>query len=114
LKEATGIVTGSDSRPYRTLTSSLLRCGFKGEGIYDGSVLVVKSHFPERMGYIKFNAQKIILLVRNPFDSIESYFHMGMTNTHDKSLSDEVLTINYRSIKKRFFSSYFYIFLQNL
>ena len=42
------------------------------------------------MGYLKFNANRIILLVRNPFDSIESYFHMGMTNTHDKTLSREV------------------------
>jgi hypothetical protein len=28
-----------------------------------------------------------VLLVRNPFDAIESYFHMGFTNTHDRTLS---------------------------
>jgi len=27
-----------------------------------------------------------VLLVRNPFDAIESYFHMGFTNTHDRTL----------------------------
>lgn len=91
LETATSIVTGSDSRPNRTLSASLLRCGYKGEGITDSSVWVVKSHYPERLGYIRFAARRVILLVRNPFDSIESYFHMGMTNTHDKSLSGEVI-----------------------
>jgi Sulfotransferase domain len=90
LEETTGFLTGSDSRPNRTLTSYLLRFGFIGEGICDESVIVVKSHFPERLGYVQFETQKIILLVRNPFDAIESYFHMGMTNTHNKSLTAEV------------------------
>ena len=30
LESSMGIVTGSDSRPNRTLSESLLRCGFKG------------------------------------------------------------------------------------
>lgn len=41
------------------------------------------------MGYVQFKAKKIILLVRNPFSAIESYFHMGMTNTHNKSLTPQ-------------------------
>lgn len=86
-----GVVTGSDSRPNRVLSASLLKFGYVGEGITDQSVWVVKSHFPERLGYIKFPINnRVILVVRNPFDSIESYFHMGMTNTHDKSLTIEV------------------------
>lgn len=98
LEQRTGIVTGSDSRSNRTLSASLLRCGYQGEGITDKSVWVVKTHYPERMGYIRFNASRIILLVRNPFDAIESYFHMGMTNTHDKTLTIEVTKI----LKNRF------------
>lgn len=90
IEKETSIVTGSDSRPNRTLSASLLKFGYKGEGIVDDSVWVVKSHFPERLGYVKFYVKKVILLVRNPFDCIESYFHMGMTNTHDKMLSNEV------------------------
>lgn len=43
------------------------------------------------MGYVRFDAHRLILLVRNPFDAIESYFHMAMTNTHDKSLTDQVM-----------------------
>jgi hypothetical protein len=90
LEIETGIVTGSDSRPNRTLSASLLQCGYKGEGVTDDSVWIVKSHYPERLGYIKFDATRVVLLVRNPFDAIESYFHMGMTNTHDKTLNSEV------------------------
>jgi hypothetical protein len=87
IESATGRITGSDSRANRTLSASLLRCGFIGEGIVDESVSVVKSHYPERAGYLTFEAVRGVLLVRNPFDAIESYFHMGFTNTHDRSLA---------------------------
>jgi len=87
LEKWSGTITGSDSRPNRTLSSSLLRCGFRGEGVTDDSVWLVKTHYPERMGFVKFVANRAVLIIRNPFDTIESYFHMGMTNTHDKSLS---------------------------
>eukprot|EP01041_Mallomonas_annulata_P006866 gene6866-13914_t len=89
LERNTGIITGSDSRAGRTLSASLLKCGFKGEGIVDDSVWIVKTHYPERLGYLKYKAMRVILLIRNPFDVIESYFHMAMTNTHNKSLSTE-------------------------
>lgn len=91
LEQSMGVVTGSDSRPNRTLSASLLRSGFRGEGIVDDSVWLVKSHYPERPGYLRFRAHRAVLLVRNPFDAIESYFHMGFTNTHDKRLAKEVL-----------------------
>lgn len=94
LEMRTGIVTGSDSRPNRTLSASLLRFGYRGEGVTDQSVWVVKSHYPERLGYIRVPVQRAVLVVRNPFDSIESYFHMGMTNTHDKVLTNDVSISN--------------------
>lgn len=128
LEASLGVVTGSDSRPNRTLSESLLKCGFKGienihlystwyklnvcensdmalptafafvasfllftgEGVVDDSVWMVKTHYPERMGYLKFKVKRVVLLIRNPFDAMESYFHMGMTNTHDKHLSLKV------------------------
>lgn len=65
----------------------------------DDSVWMVKTHYPERLGYLKFKARRIVLLVRNPFDAIESYFHMGMTNTHDKHLSPQVITIVTKTIQ---------------
>lgn len=76
LEKWSGTITGSDTRPNRTLSASLLRCGFRGEGITDDSVWLVKTHFPERMGYIKFPANRAVLIIRNPFDTIESYFHL--------------------------------------
>jgi hypothetical protein len=52
LELETGIITGSDSRPNRTLASQLLQCGYRGEGITDNSVWVVKTHYPERLGCV--------------------------------------------------------------
>lgn len=68
----------------------MYRCGYRGEGITDESVWIVKSHFPERYGFIRYFVSRVILVVRNPFDAIESYFHMGFTNTHNKNLSEKV------------------------
>lgn len=90
LEKHTGIITGSDCRPNRNLSASLLRFGFQGEGIIDESVWVVKSHYPERYGFLSFSVGRVVLLVRNPFDAIESYFHMAFTNTHDKVLHPSV------------------------
>lgn len=90
IEQEFNVVTGSDSRPNRTLAAHLLEYGYQGEAITDNSVWVVKSHYPERLGYIKFPVQRMVLVVRNPFDAIESYFHMGMTNTHDKAVTREV------------------------
>ena len=42
----------------------------------DDSVWLVKTHFPERLGYVSFVANRAVLIIRNPFDAIESYFHM--------------------------------------
>lgn len=52
-------------------------------------VQFVKTHYPERMGSSAFECSRAVLLVRNPFDCIESYFHLMMTGEHTASLSDE-------------------------
>lgn len=49
---------------------------------------VIKTHYPERNGYKPFDCGKVILLVRNPFDAIDSYFNMILTRTHTKSLDE--------------------------
>lgn len=36
-----------------------------------------------------FLVNRAVLLVRNPYDAIESYFNLMMTNTHTTSLTDE-------------------------
>eukprot|EP00624_Nannochloropsis_granulata_P006779 evm.model.NODE_5140_length_16824_cov_22.923264.5 len=90
LEGVTGVVTGSDTRPDRVLSRSLLKKGLRGEGVVDERAWVVKTHWPERYGYRRFPTQRIILLVRNPFDAIHSYFNMGLTNTHEGRLADDL------------------------
>ncbi len=90
LEGVTGVVTGSDTRPDRVLSRSLLKKGLRGEGVVDARAWVVKTHWPERYGYRRFPAQRAILLVRNPFDAINSYFNMAMTNTHEQTLKDSL------------------------
>ncbi|TDH73416.1 hypothetical protein CCR75_009237 [Bremia lactucae] len=88
LEDITGVYTGCDTRPDRSLSKDLQQYGMKGEGVVDDSVWFVKTHFPERVGYKEFSAKKAILVVRNPWDAIDSYFNMTLTNTHNKSLHE--------------------------
>ena len=60
--------------------------GLAGEGKMDDSVWIVKSHYPERIGSAAFNANKCIVIVRNPLDSIYSLFNMVATCTHSESI----------------------------
>jgi len=90
LESVTGVVTGSDTRPDRVLSRSLLKKGLRGEGVVDERAWVVKTHWPERYGYRRFPTQRVILLIRNPFDAIHSYFNMGLTNTHEGRLADDL------------------------
>ena len=52
-------------------------------------VQFVKTHFPERQGSPAFRASRVVLLVRNPFDAIESFFNLMITGEHTKSISAE-------------------------
>ena len=53
-------------------------------------VNVVKTHFPERKGWKQVTANRVILLVRNPYDAIDSYWNLCCTNTHTSSLDESV------------------------
>ena len=88
LEDITGTITGTDSDNRRGLSSFLIDKGFKGQGKVNDVVWFVKTHFPERNG-IKFLANKCILLVRNPIDSIISLYNMIATGTHTLSITDE-------------------------
>ena len=88
IEQIQGIITGSDTRPDRSLSVELRKAGLLGEGVVDNSVNIVKTHFPERHGHRYFYTKSVILLVRNPFDAIDSYFNMNMTNTHNQSVSE--------------------------
>ena len=50
-------------------------------------VQFVKTHFPERQGAAPFRACMSVLLVRNPFDAMESYFNLMMTGQHTETVA---------------------------
>ena len=87
-EKITGIYTGSDCDIKRKLNKQLKDMGLLGEGIVDNTVLVVKTHFPERMGYIDFPCTKCILIVRNPLDCMTSLFNMIATSSHSESIQE--------------------------
>jgi len=107
LERMTSIVTGSDTRPDRTLSRSLaMHYDLVGEGLvgscnpsnaksldqgaFDPLVHVVKTHFPERKGWRPVEGSRVLLLVRNPYDAIDSYWNLCCTNTHTQTLEESV------------------------
>lgn len=105
LEKITSTVTGSDTRADRTLSKSLaLEHNLVGEGLvgchrsaskssihqHDPLVHVVKTHFPERKGWSPVEGDRVLLLVRNPYDAIDSYWNLCCTNTHTRTLDESV------------------------
>ena len=107
LERTASIVTGSDTRPDRTLSRSLaMHYDLVGEGLagsynpsnaksldqgaFDPLVHVVKTHFPERKGWRPVEGSRVLLLVRNPYDAIDSYWNLCCTNTHTRTLEESV------------------------
>jgi hypothetical protein len=89
LERLTGIVTGSDTRPDRKLSRDLaLRHDLVGEGLVR-QCWVVKSHYPERSGF-PLESRRVILLVRNPYDCLDSYWNLNLTNTHTETVTDQI------------------------
>jgi len=91
LERLTGIVTGSDNRPDRKLSRDLaIHHNLVGEGIVTPHrVSIIKTHYPERPGS-RFGAGRAILLVRNPYDAIDSYWNLNLTNTHTETVTNEI------------------------
>eukprot|EP00536_Pseudo-nitzschia_multiseries_P018193 jgi/Psemu1/293378/fgenesh1_pg.2242_\ len=113
LETATGFCTSSDTRPDRNLSIALAEKPpfFCGEGLapspshtsspflppqsFGGRNLllpppVCKTHWPERIGCHAYDCQRVVLLVRNPFDATDSYWHMSLTNTHTEKVAPSV------------------------
>jgi hypothetical protein len=86
LENITGIVTGGDTI-YAKLDKELVDSGLVGEGIFDERTWIVKSHYPERFTPQRYFNDRIVLIVRNPLDSIISHFHMVCTESHTNSVS---------------------------
>ena len=90
MEQATGVITGADTLPERTLSQALQRCGARGEGVIDERVWLVKTHYPERRGLRRdWCGPSHFIGKKNPWDAIDSYFNMALTNDHATSLRDD-------------------------
>ncbi|GBG26432.1 WSC domain-containing protein 1 [Hondaea fermentalgiana] len=89
VERLTHIYTGSDCDPLRPLNKQLVQAGMMGEGFVKDVVFAVKTHFPERLGRCALSASRAVLIVRNPFDAIVSYFNMVLTQTHTHTIEDD-------------------------
>ena len=89
LEKVMGICTGSDNDITLGLVSALMDAGFEGEGIVDKRVMVVKTHYPCSDGFKPYEAQRSILLIRSPLDSLVSYFNLETAGSHSKTLDKD-------------------------
>eukprot|EP00980_Cylindrotheca_fusiformis_P012806 scaffold3151_cov110-Cylindrotheca_fusiformis.AAC.4 len=89
LESVTGIVTSSDTRADRPLSQELAdRHDLVGEGLYLPPIC--KTHWPERKGCRIYRARRAIVVVRNPFDAIDSFWNLNLTNTHTEKVTEEI------------------------
>jgi Sulfotransferase domain len=89
----TNVVTGSDTRPDLPLAQQLDFCGegYTTPPSRASSLFLCKTHWPERRGYAALNdASAVMVLVRNPYDAIDSYWNMNATCTHTETVMDAV------------------------
>jgi hypothetical protein len=89
LEKIMGLCTGSDGDITLGLIDALMQQGLPGEGLVDKRVWVIKTHYPERMGRVRYGCERALLLVRSPLDAIVSLFNMDLCNSHDTSIADE-------------------------
>ena len=93
----TGISTGADNSLNFGFTLQMQ--GLKGENVYDDTVWIVKSHAPIILPEnATFHANKCIVVVRNPLDSILSTLNLVALNSH--SLKSP---INYEELYPNYF-----------
>jgi hypothetical protein len=90
IEKVSGIFTGSD---IPALCPLPLDYGFLGEEVWD-RVIVFKSHYPYvRSPEAEIIANKTVVVVRDPFDTISSQIQCFLTATHwteaDNDLSKE-------------------------
>ncbi|KAI0242306.1 WSC domain-containing protein 2 [Lamellibrachia satsuma] len=76
IQQATGVYTGSVYSD-----KVLVKEGFPGEGLTNGSVIVIKTHWNfENHEIGKFT--RAILIIRNPFEAIVSEYNRRQTQSH--------------------------------
>lgn len=87
LESITGIVTGSTQPNTDSLNFALLASGLKGEGHIGKDTLFVKTHYPLISPTVgSLTVKKAVVCVRNPIDTLASYFQFKLTYSHTKSV----------------------------
>ena len=89
LENITGVLTGSDGDVHTELDKQIKDMGMVGESILGSKVWIAQTNFPEEIGSARLSANKCILLVRNPLDSICSHFNMVLKQSLFDKLSEE-------------------------
>jgi len=89
IQQFTGYFTGAVYND-----ANLRKNGFPGEGIYDGSVIAIKTHLKDFRGGNKQNQKqvpkkfdRVILLIRDPFDRLVSEWNRENSGSHTGSAS---------------------------
>ena len=89
LESVTGVVTCSDTRPDRLLSMALAdKHDLVGEGLCRPPITI--THWPERIGCQTYVAQRAVFVVRNPWDAMDSYWNLNLTNTHTEKVVDDI------------------------
>eukprot|EP00349_Pseudokeronopsis_sp_Brazil_P000937 CAMPEP_0202960718 /NCGR_PEP_ID=MMETSP1396-20130829/4872_1 /ASSEMBLY_ACC=CAM_ASM_000872 /TAXON_ID= /ORGANISM="Pseudokeronopsis sp., Strain Brazil" /LENGTH=110 /DNA_ID=CAMNT_0049680119 /DNA_START=92 /DNA_END=424 /DNA_ORIENTATION=- len=84
----TGLYTGSNMKTHIHTQDSLRSLGMKGDTTFGNEVEYIETHFPYYCAGSS-TAYKSLVLVRNPFDVIDSYFNLSMTCTHARAMHDD-------------------------
>lgn len=99
IEGVTNVITGSDDNHLKVNYTALGNkevpqafLNFKGNGVLQNNSWVYKTHYPARLGKCSYKFEKILLVVRNPFDALESMFNLFTTNSHTNSISDDMYT----------------------
>ena len=73
-------------------TRQLFLGGLLGGGFFGRDVWLTATHYPSfHLFQNIYNVQKAIILTRNPYDSLFSFFNLLVSGQHDVSLSEEML-----------------------
>ena len=75
------------------MVKDLLNEGFVGECLIDKRVQIVKTHYPEKIGVTEFQSARVVLLTRNPLDTVVSLFNLMATGSHSNSILDKDYTL---------------------
>ncbi|KAK6181148.1 hypothetical protein SNE40_009073 [Patella caerulea] len=76
LQKSTGIYTGSVGRE-----RFMINNGYRGEGVKNGSVIVIKTHRSRNQSEV---FERAVLLMRNPFEAHWSYFNLMSSRSHTR------------------------------